>query len=353
MTEDNSTIPVSNAIMMRAAACVIAFQIVHSVILLTSQFARIPLPLKHDGNWYVVRSNNTKSIWIAQLSLSIFSIYQATFCILASMSKDAYLCNVYWQNCMFGTCLMLYSLYSFLLLKDLAVEYGRTKFVRLFHRALTIALFGLIPIGAITSFFGLSGKMMQITNRNGDVLFSNEPYCVLQFESWSLILVPVLDMVVTVCCLFLFVQPLLVLRKHAQSQLNMEQRVHALEYNRIIYENVVAGCISVFLTAWIFITILISRIGFKTNLAHIDCVVAVCSGLINTILSAYTTRRGWRIEAASPPLSALQRHDSGGRSRGASIGNTIPVPHPTASTHTEGSSNTGQVMLKVHASSDS
>jgi len=292
--EDRTTIPVANQVMVRMAAIVIGCQALYGIVLFLAHFVRVPVPFKQNDSWMSLRYTNTKWIWVSQVALSFFSIYQAICCVMASITTDPYLCNVFWQNCMFGMCCMLYSLYTFLLLKDLAVEYGRSKSVLMFHQVLMVAIVGLIPVGALVSFWGLYGKVEPITNSAGEAVLSQD-YCVLEFELWSLILVPSLDMGVTACCLFLFVQPLLAVKRQAARQLSTEHQQQVKILARIINENVIAGFISVFLTAWIFVTIFISKIAFKKNLAHIDCVVAVTSGLINAILSWYTTRRGWRL----------------------------------------------------------
>jgi len=291
--EDRSTIPGANWTMVRAAFLVIACQIVYVIMLITAKFVPIPWPIMRKGNWVTVRYSNWKSLWLCQVFFSLFSIYQASCCIMASLAKDPDSCNFYWQNCMFGFCLMLYCLYTFLLLKDLAVEWGRTRFLQMFHKTLMVGVVGLIPVGFICSFWGLHGKMEVIIDGKGNVLM-NEEVCVLEFEMWCLILVPVLDVLVTVSCIFLFVQPILVLKRAAQLQVAPDQRLRANEYSLIIKENVIAGFISTFLTAWIFITIFISKLAFHSNLAHIDCTIAVSSGLINAFLSGYTTRRSWK-----------------------------------------------------------
>jgi len=294
----------SNQVMIGVAGFVIAGQTVYAVGLLASYLKYLPM-VNCQGQRVHVTYPIPRNIWLSQVWLALSSIYQSVFCILASMATSPIPCNVFWQNCMIGFCSTLYAQYTFLLLKNQAVEYGRTKGVKLLHRALMLAVAGLLPFAFILSFFGIEGKMLPITDHDGNIL-SAQDICVLQYQPWTLIIVPAMDMGVNVSCVYLFIQPLLSLKRQAEAQEYQDNHKNrAKDYQRIIYENVVAGFISVLLTSWVSISIFVGFVVFRTNLGHLDCVIAILTGLVNSILAGYTTRRGLKFKEIDGPTKLL------------------------------------------------
>jgi len=298
---------------------VVVFNFCVLILLITAKFT--PITFKS----VTLKLQLGPSMW----ALLVFQVFGSSFhtiaCLIALHATNAILCDVTWRVCIFGYFVMLMGMYGILSLKARSVNEGfeASRWLVLCSKAMEYMLPCLIPCGIIFSALGLHGSITTIEDGRGNLIDNGGLYCVLFFEEWTVIIMPLMDFMMNIGYLIMFAVPLTqFVRQIGDSDPKAE------DYKRLVKESFAFCVVTVTLVTMAFMSFFLSQEFFNYDFECVSCSIGIFSGFSSTLLALYQTRRAWKVEHAQTlAMASLPNLKSIGSSGSSARGGDGNVRH--------------------------